>query len=98
VPNKNNMGQVTIYTTPTCGFCKMAKVYFTDRDISFATRDVSVDHNAYRELLGKSGQLGVPVIDIDGTVVVGFDRARIDTILRQKKLIQKQSRCDIDRR
>lgn len=81
------MAAVTMYTTPTCGFCNMAKEYFKANSIEFSTKDVTTDSEAYQEILDKSGQLGVPVIDIDGTVVVGFDRPKIDAVLREKSLL-----------
>ena len=78
---------ITMYTTPTCGFCHMAKNYLGSKNLEFETKDITTDENSYQEVLEKSGQLGVPVLDIDGTIVVGFDRNKIDVILRDKKLI-----------
>ena len=81
------MSSITIYTTPTCGFCKMAKQYLESKNVDYDTKDITTDEESYKEVLDKSGQLGVPVIDIDGTVIVGFDRPKIDAVLREKKLI-----------
>lgn len=78
---------VTIYTTPTCGFCHMAKDYFKSKDIGYDSKDVTSDADAYKEILDKSGQLGVPVIDIEGSIVIGFDRPKIDAILQEKQLV-----------
>ncbi len=78
---------ITIYTTPTCGFCHMAMEYFKSKNVSYETKDVTADADAYKEILDKTGQLGVPVIDIDGSVVIGFDRPKIDAILQEKKLV-----------
>lgn len=78
---------ITMYTTPTCAFCHMAKEYFKAKGIEFEQKDVTVDRQAYDELLDKSGQLGVPVIDIGGTIIIGFDRPHIDAALREHKLI-----------
>ena len=75
------MSNVIIYTTPTCGFCHMAKEYFKSKKIEFNTKDVTEDAAAYAEILEKSGQVGVPVIDIDGSIIVGFDREKIDAAL-----------------
>ena len=75
------MSAVTMYTTPTCGFCHMAKEYLKSKGVEYQTKDVSADAEAYNEILAKSGQLGVPVIDIDGTVIVGFDKDKIDAAL-----------------
>lgn len=75
------MAKVTIYTTPTCGFCKMAKEYFMENNIDFEEKDVTTDEEARDEAVGKSGQMGVPVIDIDGEVVVGFDKEKLSGLL-----------------
>ena len=77
------MSNVIIYTTPTCGFCKMAKDYFDDNDISYETKDVTTNPDAYNEILEKSGQLGTPVIDIDGEVIIGFDQPKIDKAIKK---------------
>lgn len=68
---------VTIYSTPTCHFCKMAKDFFTEKNIQFTAYDVAADAAKRAEMIQLTGQLGVPVIVIDGTISVGFDRARI---------------------
>ena len=78
---------VTVYSTTWCGFCHMAKAYFDKLGVKYKDVDVERDINAAKEAVEKSGQMGVPVIDIDGTIIVGFDRPRIDTMLRDKKLI-----------
>ena len=82
------MAAVTIYTTPTCAFCHAAKEYFGAKGIEYEERDVTTDAQAYQELQEKSGQLGVPVIDIDGVIIVGFDRQRIDAVVRNKNLVE----------
>jgi len=71
------MKNVTIYTTPTCGFCKAAKAYFKENNVEYSEKDVTQDMAAQEEMMTKSGQLGVPVIDIDGTVIVGFDKPKV---------------------
>ena len=72
---------VTVYSTPTCSWCQIAKDHLQSSGISFEDIDVSADMSRAREMVEKSGQNGVPVIDIDGEIVVGFDRARIDALL-----------------
>lgn len=72
---------VTIYSTPTCSWCQIAKEHLTASGISFEDIDVSTDQQRAKEMVEKSGQMGVPVIDIDGEIIVGFDRARIDSLL-----------------
>ena len=76
------MAKVTIYTTPTCGFCHMSKEYFKANDIKYDEKDVSRDRKAVEEMIHKSGQLGVPVIDIDGQIVVGFNQPRLAELLK----------------
>ncbi|PWH13292.1 MAG: NrdH-redoxin [Anaerolineae bacterium] len=76
--------RVIIFTTPTCSFCNAAKRYFRERGIKFRDVDVSRDPAAARDMIRRSGQSGVPVIDIGGKIVVGFDRAKIDQYLGLK--------------
>lgn len=73
--------KVTIYTTQTCGYCRMAKNYLRERSIQFIEKDVSRDSTAANEMVGRSGQMGVPVIIIDDEVVIGFDRERLDYLI-----------------
>jgi glutaredoxin 3 len=72
---------VTIYSTPTCHFCKMAKEFFTEKNIPYTNYDVSVDAEKRDEMIKMTGQLGVPVIVIEGNIMVGFDREKIATKL-----------------
>lgn len=75
------MAKVTIYTTPTCVYCKMAKEFFKKNNIAYEEKDVLADAAAREEMTKKSGQLGVPVIDIDGRMVVGFNEDALKEIL-----------------
>lgn len=75
------MAKVIIYTTPTCVYCKMTKAFFKENDIAYEEKDVSVDTKAQEEMTKKSNQLGVPVIDIDGQITVGFDKERLSKLL-----------------
>ncbi len=72
---------VTVYSTPTCTWCHAVKDHLRTNQIAFTEVDVSVDMAKAREMVAKSGQYGVPVLDIDGEIVVGFDRARINALL-----------------
>lgn len=65
---------VTIYSTPTCPYCKMAKEFCTENKIEFTEVDVAADDKAAQSMIEKSGQMGVPVIEIDGKIIVGFDK------------------------
>lgn len=75
------MANVTIYTTPTCVYCKEAKSFFTENNVEYKELDVAVDEQARENMVKKSGQLGVPVIEVDGTVVVGFDKGKLSDLL-----------------
>ena len=75
---------VVVYTTPTCGFCHQVKGYLNQRGVSFTEYDVSQDPQAAAEMVQMSGQRGVPVVLIDGQVVVGFNRPLIDQLLAQR--------------
>lgn len=82
-------GAVVIYTTPWCGFCKRAKAYLQQRGVAFVERDVEGSAAAARELEHKlraagSAGSGVPVIDVDGTLIMGFDRERLDALLARR--------------
>ncbi len=76
------MANIKIYSTPNCPYCKMAKSYLTDLNIPFEDIDVSINQLSAQEMISKSGQLGVPVIDIDGNIVVGFNRQKIAEYLK----------------
>ena len=73
---------VKIYSTPTCPYCVKAKDYFTSLNIEYEDYDVSKDRSKAKEMIEKSGQRGVPVIDIDGNVIIGFDRVKIDELVK----------------
>ena len=75
------MKHVAIYTTPSCVYCQKAKIFFNERDIAFTEYNVATDAVRRQEMLDRSGQMTVPVIDIDSTIVVGFDRLRIKELL-----------------
>ncbi|MFZ5818770.1 MAG: glutaredoxin family protein [Chloroflexota bacterium] len=73
--------RVIVFSTPTCSFCNMAKKYFREKGVRFRDVDVSRDQSAARDMLRRSGQSGVPVIDIGGKIIVGFDRPKINKLL-----------------
>lgn len=78
------MPKITIYTTPTCVYCKMTKSFFKENNVVYEEKDVSTDATARDEMIGKSQQMGVPVIDIDGELTVGFDKERLSELLHIK--------------
>lgn len=78
------MPKVTIYTTPTCVYCKMTKAFFKENNVQYEEKDVSADRAAADEMIKKSNQMGVPVIDIDGKILVGFDKEGLSQLLNIK--------------
>lgn len=73
--------RVIVFSTPTCTYCNSAKHYLRSKGIRFRDVDVSKDPAAVRDMVRRSGQQGVPVIDIGGRIVVGFNRAEVDRLL-----------------
>jgi len=80
---------VKIYTSPTCGYCHQAKRFLASRGVAFKEYDISTDPGADREVRRLTGQMGVPVIVIDGQVVIGFDRPRLESLLTKGTTKQK---------
>ncbi len=78
------MANVTVYSTPTCPYCNMAKDYFKKNGVKYSECDVAADPKKASEMIEKSGQMGVPVIDIDGKIIVGFDLPAIKQALKIK--------------
>jgi len=74
--------EVKVYSTPTCPYCKKAKEYLSSKGISYQDIDVSSNKAAADEMVKLSGQMGVPVITIDGNVIKGFDKDKIDSFLK----------------
>jgi glutaredoxin 3 len=76
--------KVTIYSTPTCPFCIRTKQFLRESSVAFEDIDVSADQEKAQEMIKKSGQMGVPVIDIEGEIIVGFDKEKIKEALGVK--------------
>ena len=70
-----------IYSTPTCVYCKTLKGYLQKNGVKFEDIDISKDEQQLQKMIKDSGQMGVPVVDIDGEIVVGFDKEKIDKLL-----------------
>jgi glutaredoxin-like YruB-family protein len=79
--------KVTVYSAPWCGFCHAAKDYFDKLGVKYADKDVEKDPSAGMEAVEKSEQRGIPVIDIDGDIIIGFDRPKIDAALKAHDLV-----------
>ncbi len=75
------MSKVTIYSTPTCTYCNAAKEFFKENKIAYEAVDVASDVVRRKEMIEKSGQMGVPVILVDDELIVGFDRTKLARIL-----------------
>ncbi len=76
--------RVKVYRTSSCPYCHMAAEYLRSRGVEFEEIDVGNDMQAAMEMVRKSGQMGVPVIDIDGKIIIGFNRPAIDAALAEK--------------
>lgn len=87
MPEATN-AKVTVYSTTWCAFCKTEKQYLDKLGVDYVAKDIEEDKAAYEELMGKVGGnfQGVPVTDIDGDIILGFDRPKIDASLKAKKL------------
>ena len=72
---------VTVYSTPTCGYCRMAKNYLKEKNVAFTEYNVATNSEKAQEMVRKSGQMGVPVLDVNGKIIIGFDRSAIDQAL-----------------
>ncbi len=73
--------KVIVYSTPTCPYCDLAKRYLREKGVEYIDYNVAADREKAKEMYMKSGQLGVPVLDINGTIIVGFNKAAIDKAL-----------------
>ena len=73
--------QVKIYSTPTCPYCKMAKAFLKENNVQFTDINVADDEQAAKEMVDKSGQMGVPVIDVEGEIIVGLDKGKLKNAL-----------------
>lgn len=73
--------KVIIYSTPTCVYCKMAKDFFTKNGIAYEEHNVAADEKAREDMFNKSHQMGVPVIDVEGSIIIGFDKKNLESLL-----------------
>lgn len=75
------MPEIKIYSTPTCPYCVTLKEFLKEKGLEFEDVNVAEDAGAREEMINKSGQMGVPVVNIDGEIIVGFDKERISKLL-----------------
>jgi mycoredoxin len=89
----SNSAQIIIYSTTWCAFCKTEEQYLTKKGIAYVKKDIEEDKEAYEELMSKSGGgfQGVPVTDIAGELVLGFDRLKIDSLIKEKGIVAAPS-------
>ena len=73
---------VTVYSTPTCPYCVKAKDYLKDKGVDYTDVNVAEDMDMQKEMVDKSGQMGVPVLDVNGTIIIGFNPKAIDDALQ----------------
>lgn len=78
----SNQPKVTVYSATWCAFCHAAKDYLDKKGIKYTDKDIESDPKFADESVKKSGQTGIPVLDINGTIIVGFDRPKIDAALK----------------
>jgi len=76
---------IKVYSTPFCAYCVSLKLFLKQHNIKFEEIDVAKDKKAQEEMIKKSGQMGVPVIEIDDQIIIGFDREKISKILKLNK-------------
>jgi len=76
------MSKVKLYTTPICPYCVSLKEFLKEHNIEFEEIDVSRDQEAAKEMIEKTGQMGVPVVEVDGEIIIGFDKEKITKILK----------------
>ena len=79
------MHKVTIYSTPSCVYCKMAKEFFVKNGVTYEEHNVASDLAAREAMVEKSHQLGVPVIEVDDNIIIGFDQRTLEQVLELKK-------------
>lgn len=82
---KNKKMKIKVYSTPQCPWCRKVKEYLKDKGVEFENINVAENHEKAQEMVEKSGQMGVPVIDINGKIVLGFDKDNIDMLLEKWK-------------
>ncbi len=75
------MVKVKLYSTPTCVYCKMAREFFEKNGVEYEEHNVASDESALKEMINKSHQMGVPVIDVEGQIFVGFNRSALERVL-----------------
>lgn len=81
---------ITLYSTPSCPYCKLVKEYLKEQNIAFTEMDVSQDNDAIQKMVKLSGQMGVPVVDINGQIIVGWNKNALEEVIK----VQQQKDVD----
>lgn len=76
--------QIKVYSTPTCPYCKLVKEYLQERGLPFEDIDVAADADAAKDMVKLSGQMGVPVVDVDGQIIVGWNKSALEDVIRAR--------------
>ncbi len=84
--------KIKVYSTPTCPYCKLVKDYLVEQQLPFEDIDVAANGEAAKEMVKISGQMGVPVIDINGQIIVGWNKQALEDVLNHQRQQEKQSR------
>jgi glutaredoxin 3 len=82
--NMDNQPKIRIFSTPSCPYCYTLKEYFKEHNLAFDDIDVSSDSKLLDEMVAKSGQMTVPVLEIGGEIIIGFDKKKINELLNIK--------------
>lgn len=93
--DKKLENKVIVYSTPTCPYCNIAKTYLKERGIEFKDHDVSKNREKAIEMMKKTGRRGVPVLDINGVVLVGFDKKKVEAALAGVKIDKEAARQNL---
>lgn len=76
---------ITVYSTPTCPYCKLVKEFLKEQSLSFEDVDVSADSEAAKHMVKLSGQMGVPVVDVGGQIIVGWNKNALEEVIRTQQ-------------
>lgn len=77
--------KIKVYSTPTCPYCKLVKDYLHDQSLAFEDIDVAANGDAAKEMVKISGQMGVPVIDVNGQIIVGWNKQALEDVIQHQK-------------
>ncbi len=82
---------ITLYSTPTCPYCKLVKEFLSEQKLVFTELDVSMDNDAIQRMVKLSGQMGVPVVDVNGQVIVGWNKNALEEVIKVQKTNEEKA-------